>query len=358
MRHNVPLTTELKFQNLRHALLMAGIVTTLLPTAPSHAQQLAVRELWRTNGDPATILFMGITGMAEAADGSIWVSDMGSLILALDSTLSVRQVARKGDGPGEVRGPSRMSRTPDGGLAVFDILRGSIELFDSSGNFERRVQLGFRIINGKGFVVLPNGEFVLSGGVMGGQYLPGGEIAESGFSIHRFSRDGEPVQSWWPIRETRDPHAGRMVAGGPVAVLPDGSILFSDASPHQIFRFSTEGAKRELLAADPQLLKAIGDDFITKEGSGPSGSISYAWDFPQSRLVASMPSGEILNVVEFHNANRTLFQLYTPAGAPITQTWVDTAYTAFSITRNGDLLARWTDPQTHEDYLVRLEIRY
>jgi hypothetical protein len=166
------------------------------------------------------------------------------------------------------------------------------------------------------------------------------------------------IYSWWPIRETKNPRAGWMVAGGPVACLPDGSILFSDASPHQTFRYSADGTEHKTLASDPKLLIAIGDEFITVHGASPSASTTFDWDFPQSRLVSLLPSGELLNVVEFHKAGRTLFQLYTSEGIPLTQTWVNTAYNAFSLTRNGDILARWTDPDTYEDYVVRLQVEY
>lgn len=334
-------------------------LAALASSTPANAQRLIVKELWRTNGDPETILFMGITGMAEATDGSVWLSDgPASQVLALDSALVPRLVARRGDGPGEFRGPSQMARTPANGLAIYDILRGSIEVFNPSGEFERRITLRARAVNSKGFVVLPTGEFILSGGIPGAGWTRREDIMEGEHSIHRFSRTGELIQSWWPIRETKNPRAGWMVAGGPVAVLTDGSLLFTDASPHQILRFSADGAEHRLLAADPKLLKAIGDEFITIHGSGPSASTTFDWNFPQSRLVGLLPSGELLNVVEFHEAGRTLFQLYTSAGAPLTQTWVDTAYNAFSLTRNGDILARWTDPDTYEDYVVRLMVEY
>ncbi len=149
-----------------------------------------------------------------------------------------------------------------------------------------------------------------------------------------------------------------MVAGGPVSALPDGSILFSAAAPHRILHFSADGTEGKLLASDPELLKPIGDDFIIETGSGASRLVTFAWAFPQSRLISSLPSGHLLNVVEFNEAGRTLFQLYTPAGLPLAHTWVNTAYRAYTIARGGDVLAEWVDPDTHEQYVVRLRIEY
>lgn len=336
-------------------LILAGMIIS----TPAIAQKLVVEELWRTNGDPATTLFTSVSGAAEAADGSIWVSDgRVNQVLALDSTLAVRIVAREGDGPGEVSGPTHIARTPAGGLAIYALGRHSIEVFGPDGKFERRVALRVGIWNAKGFAVLPDGDFILSGGIPGGAYVRGGDIPEGQFAIHRFSQKGELVHSWWPIRNTRDPHAGVMVAGGSVAILCDGSILYSDASPHQIFRFSANGSERRLLASDPELLEPIGDEFIKVTSSGGSLVTNYEWHFPQSRLVAQLSSGHILNVVQFLDDNRTLFQLYTSAGVPLAETWVDTAYRTYSLTSNGDLLADWMDPETHERYLVRLKIEY
>lgn len=337
----------------------SGFLSILLITSVTDAQTLVVQEVWRTKGDPTSNLFVGITGMAEASDGSIWISDSrGGHVLSLDSALTLRVVARGGDGPGEVRGPSLIAKTPADGLAIYDISRRSIEVFGPSGKFERRIMLEAYVTNPKGFAALPDGEFILSGGIPGAGYIPGGEIPEGSFAIHRISSSGALAQSWWPIRKTKNPRAGWMVAGGPVTALSDGSLLFSDASPHQIIHFSADGTLLRRLASDPELLKAIGDEFITETGSGTSRVVRFYWDFPQSRLITRLVSGELLNVVEFTEAGRTLFQLYTPDGTPLAHTWVNTPYRAYSITRNGEILADWMDTDTHEQYAVRLKVEY
>jgi hypothetical protein len=260
----------------------AGILAALIVTTTANAQSLVVKELWRTNGGPETILFASVNGIGEAADGSIWISDSrAAQVLLLDSTRTLHLVARSGDGPGEVLGPSRMAPTPAGGLAIYDIGRTSIEFFGPEGTFERRVTLKAGVWNPKGFAVLPNGEFILSGGVPGAGYVPGSALSEAQYGIHRISRSGDLIHSWWPIRKTKDPHAGVMVAGGPVASLPDGSVLFSDASPHQIIQFSADGAERRPIASNPDLLQAVGDEFIIVTGSGASRTTRYDWSFPQ-----------------------------------------------------------------------------
>ncbi len=113
-----------------------GIFAALVIASAVNAQELVVKELWRTKGGTETVLLAGITGMAEAADGSIWVSDgRVSQVLSIDSVQAVRVVARRGEGPGEVRGPSRIAPMPAGGLAIYDLSRRSIELFGPDGKF-------------------------------------------------------------------------------------------------------------------------------------------------------------------------------------------------------------------------------
>jgi hypothetical protein len=103
------LKQSLRAPCLACCLMLASL--WLMLANPAAGQQLIVKELWRTNGDPATILFVSVSGAAEASDGSIWISDgRAGQVLALDSTLAVRVVAREGDGPGEVRSPTEPPR--------------------------------------------------------------------------------------------------------------------------------------------------------------------------------------------------------------------------------------------------------
>lgn len=334
-------------------------MAALLITGTAHAQKLSVVEVWRTKGEPETALFASISGMAEAVDGSIWVSDpRAGVVLSIDSALTIHVIARSGEGPGEVSGPTRIARTPEGGLAVYDLSGQRIEIFNRDGEFARRVMLEVPIWNSKGFAISTTGQIILSGGIPGASFFRHGDLPEGNYGIHRFSPDGELVDSWWSIPDTQNPRAAMYVAGGPVDILENGSILFSDAAPHRILKFSADQNDTNLIASNPDLLEPVGDDFITVTGSGASRQVTFDWQFPQSRLITQLPSGRLLNVVEFHEQGRTLFQLYTSDGASLAKTWVDNAYTAWSTTRDGDILAEWVDPTTHESYAVRLELTY
>ena len=213
-------------------IALAGTLIVLL-NRPVAAQQISITELWSTAGSEQTELLVSIKGMSETGDGSIWIAEGRgkAYILAVDAHGSPdRIVARDGDGPGELRAPHLIAGRPDGGTAVYDISRSSIELFDREAHFERRVKLAAQLMNPKGFDVLPTGAFVLSGGMIGNAY-----------AIHQFAKDGSLIRSFHPVPETQNPRAGIMAGGGPVEALPDGSILFSQAAPYNIIHYSADG---------------------------------------------------------------------------------------------------------------------
>jgi hypothetical protein len=322
--------------------LLAAVSLAITPTAD--AQGLQLRERWSTRGAPGKE-FISIDGMAEARDGTVWVSDPrgGAVYGVAPDAASMRVVARSGNGPGEVRGPHHIAQTPDGGLAVLDLGHNAIEVFDGSSRFQYRIPLQYPIVNPKGFVVLPGNRFVVSGGIYG--------RAES---IHIFGLDGRLSASWLPAPRTINLRAGVLVAGGPLAPMGDGSLLFSRAAPHEIAVFSANGAQVRGIARDRRLLPAIGDDFIHERGSGPSLTRSFRWDFPQSKAVFRLPDGRVLNVVRFYDEGTSLWEIYSVDGRLLRRATVRRAYSPWSLTRSGDVLASYVDPDTQEQVAVRL----
>jgi hypothetical protein len=274
--------------------------------------------------------------MIEAAPGTVWIADSrNSRILAVsDSGRRFSLVARDGEGPGEVHGPDYMARSHAGDIAVYS--SRSVDVFSRDGDFIRRVRMRMQFENVKGFTVLPSGAFVVSGGSLG-----------NGYSVHRISADGRSVVSWDSIPKTRNPRAGAMVAGGVVRALDDGRILFSRSAPHEIAIFSSDGKHVDTIAHDPDLLKPIGDDFIVETVTNGQWSRSFRWFFPQARAVFRLENGDILNVVDYREQDRSLWELYR-GRQRIAKTIIPRAYRPWNLTSTGDILASYIDPYTDE----------
>ena len=329
-------------------LVCLGLILLCGRTPDAPRATLTVEERWATRGSAAIGEFVGIGGMAEATDGRIWVSDSRpGRIVALDSSgRGLGVLAASGDGPGELRGPARITRTPTGEMAVHDVGRRAIEVFDRSGRYRRRIALRYTIENPKGFAALPAGGFIISGGIAG-----------QASAIHRFSSDGNLEASWHPIPVTRNPRAGRMVAGGPIAVRRDGLVLFSQAAPHRILLFSPGDTMPHQVAADPTLLPAVGDDFIVERMEDGAWVRSFRWLFPQSRAVFWRDDQTILNVVLFAEQGRTIWQLYDQRGRLLAAHETARSYFVWALADNGDVLGSYVDLATGQFSAVRLAVR-
>jgi hypothetical protein len=311
--------------------------------APLHPPgRVEIRETWATKGAPGQE-FTWIGGMAENSDGSVWVTDSWNrVVVAFDRAgRSPRLIARKGKGPGEMEGPTLLAHRPRGGVAVYNVANGSVELFAENGRFERRVAIPTLVYSPKGFVVQPSGHFVLSGGT-----------ARGTTSIHRFTADGEPAESWYPAQRSSDPRVQPHIAGGPLAVLADGSLLFSQAAPHRIFRFGPSGDVGRMFAEDRGLLKPVAEDFTRVK----DGWVTMRWWFPQSRGVFPLSDGRVLNVVRNKEEGYSFWEVYSPRGRRIASARVERDYEPWAMARDGTLLASYTDPDTDEVVAARLAI--
>lgn len=121
--------------------LRTGSIGLLLPTAtvlPTTAQQ--TREL-RTDrelrGTPTPVfqvgadegeeweLLVGVRAVAFDDSDTMYVLDAGNFrVLAFDSAgRFLRQIGRRGDGPGELAAPTSLAVTADGMVVVADIAR-------------------------------------------------------------------------------------------------------------------------------------------------------------------------------------------------------------------------------------------
>ncbi|HEU0054919.1 MAG TPA: hypothetical protein VFQ39_17155, partial [Longimicrobium sp.] len=281
-----------------------GALTARMGVAglPGSTAAIAVQPVWEVKGPPRLELG-GVAGMGETGDGSVWITDdMNRRIVRVSADgTGFRVAARQGQGPGEFAVPTMIAPRPDGGVAVYDIERQSLELFSSSGAFEKSVPLDRQVINPKGFAILSNGEAILSGALAAGEG-----------SIHRFGVDGRLRSSWYPIPRSRDEYESRLIAGGPVAARPDGGLYFSQAAPHRISMLTLQRnrTRQSIVAEDPHILRPIADDFSKIEGHWRT----FRWWFPQSKGIFVLPDGRLLNIITNAEEGYSLWELYSRGG--------------------------------------------
>lgn len=96
----------------------------------------AMGEEWEQFGDVRSVMFDGA--------GHLYVFDSQVeriFVVGQDGTL-LREVGRKGRGPGEFRAAMEMVVREDGSVVVADLAHRAYLLFDASGDFERMVAMG------------------------------------------------------------------------------------------------------------------------------------------------------------------------------------------------------------------------
>jgi hypothetical protein len=331
----------------RTATLLLTLALLLSLAAADDQSSLQVHEVWATTGSRATP-FGAIGGMIEGPTGEIFVSDQINVAVfsIQPQGMAVRQVARQGRGPGEVSTPSLMARTPNGGIALWDIGHNVILLLDAEFRETGRVQPEFGVYNPKGFAVLADTSFVLSGGSF-----------RSGLGIHHFSSDGKHQASWLPAPEVESRSARIHLAGAPVAAAADGMILFTRPAPHLIAKLDPTTGAIVALAEDRAIIPAIGDDFEQRRTIDGREVVAPQWFYPQSRGVFELPDGAILNVITRRYDGESTFELYDPSGKLQWRHTVNKPYQPYASTRDGRILASYPDPQTDEAVAVLLELR-
>ncbi len=144
-----------------------------------------------------------------------------------------------------------------------------------------------------------------------------------------------------------------MIAGGPLAIEKDGSVLFSQAAPHRIVRYTPTGTLVKLVAEDKSVVPPIGDDFVVRKPD----AISYKWFFPQSRAIIPLNDGRILNVVRLNDERASIWELYDQSGRLLIRQRVQKAYEAWGLAKDGmTVIASYLDPETGESVAALLAI--
>ena len=159
-----------------------------------------------------------------------------------------------------------------------------------------------------------------------------------------------------------------MATGGAVHGLSDGSVLYSQGTPHRIVRYEASGSgagevREHPVAALEGFLDAPGDAVIVETVEDGVPIRGFNVSYPQSRAVWMTEGGRVLNVVVAEEEGESIWQLFDEnAGSPqgdarlVAETRVSEAYTPWFRCRNGDILASLTDPVTGVPIIVRLAL--
>lgn len=107
-------------------------------------------------------LLSRVSGVAFDARDNLYVLDGGNnRVLVFDARGKfIRQIGKKGSGPGELMSPVGLALTKDGYVAVTDLGRPGVSLFKSDGAFVKNIMLGDSL----GFPALQNGTLAHPGG--------------------------------------------------------------------------------------------------------------------------------------------------------------------------------------------------
>lgn len=367
--------TEARFRDRRPSrLLWSSLAVVLLwlqaPSLFSAVQlraqssaasvRLTVEEVWSSDGFDMAGGLSHVAGLAEAAGGALWISDVaaggpGRVLVHHGSTPpgTTRVVARTGDGPGEVLRPNRIAVAPNGDVAVYDSGRGGVEIYAPDGEPRGRVRFPVPVDWTKGFDALASGGLVLSGPVQG-----------IDFAVHWFGPRGALRRSWGAPAAARDIQARMIGTGGAVHALDDGGFLYSQGAPHLVARWdghALEGdGDGDRVAALSGLLEAPGDAVVVETVVDGVPWRSFNVTYPQSVAVFDVAGGLILNVVRMIDEGATSWQLVEPGPAAdedavlLAETRVGVAYLPFSESPGGDFLATRMDPVTGNSVVVRL----
>lgn len=349
------------------------IVAQVAP--PPRVAVLEIEEVWNADGKEIADGLSVVVGLVEGEDGRIWILDTWPVqgrVLVLDpETLNAEIVGGTGDGPGEVRFPTGITITRDRRIAVYDMSRRAVEIYEASGKPFRRVQLrtvaaGFA--GTKGFVALASGGYLISAF---------SNLEPS--AIHYFDEDGRWLRGWkeryppkdafpateWTLAVMMAQQSG---TGGWLDALPDGSFLYSEKVRLNIVRFEasisgSDWTERPVVSM-PELFDPPGAAIVERTDDGGLG---FGDRYPHTLGLYVLNNGHILSIVDFEGEQGWLWQVFDPKGSAdadgteavlVAEASLDREYIPRFVCENGDLLATVKNPVTDIYHILRLRLSH
>lgn len=144
--------------HLSATLPWAVVLAVAMPAAAQQTVELPKRDRALTGKSetvfsvgvdegPEWEMFASVTGVAFDADDNLYVLDGGNarvLVFGPDGRF-VRQIGKKGGGPGELQSPMSLTVTAGGEVVVTDLGRRAFSIFDREGNFRHNVEFDMEL---------------------------------------------------------------------------------------------------------------------------------------------------------------------------------------------------------------------
>lgn len=339
---------SLRLNVIRHLTVLMGFLLALLPTS-GKAQMITVREVASSRGSVA-VPFGTINDMVAIGGGRVVISDDVNRILHVwtPATGAVAVFARTGDGPGEVRTPTRLAPRPGGGFALYDAGASAIFYFDAAGKPDGATRINGIVSNPKSLAIDSSGHIWISGGRLADQR-----------QIHVFAPDGRRVAAYGdPSPYLKSEYPKIQAAGGALRNLPGGGMLFSWGAPLRIVRFAENNPNAaQLVVEDRSVLGELREqDIYTPARNVHPDAMTFHWWHDRTTAVFVMPDGRLLNVITRYNSGTSDWLVYSSTSALLGRVTIPGAYHPFHRTPDGRVLATYKDPDTDESVAVLLDV--
>lgn len=131
-------------------------------------------------------VFSNVPSVAFDGNGSLYIVDRddGRVLVFSKEGRFARQIARQGEGPGELRIPMAVAVTSEGIVAVFDMANRALSLFDREGTYQSLARLDPRY----GMIQAP-----IRAGAGGGLLMAGSQVTMGGRGAPPAIRDSLPI---------------------------------------------------------------------------------------------------------------------------------------------------------------------
>lgn len=282
-------------------------------------------EEWEQFGDVKKVMFDGA--------GQLYVFDSQTeriFVVDTDGAL-VREIGRKGEGPGEFRNAADFVALEDGRIVVADMGHRAYHIFDANGDFERMVRMGgdpsYTAVGSH--MPLRGSDAVVTSMAGGSMSITVQAVAGSGVPerpdpvsqpIERLDLSGEEVvrdtiaEGWLApkgglvpsFRQSRDGGVSVSFGGSSLprvftprlswGVLPDGTVAFSDSSTYAV-KIAADGTGVARILTRPfppepvtdRLIKAEKDRRLKRLAATPDDDLGGSRTVIDGQVVAVDP---------------------------------------------------------------------
>lgn len=300
-------------------------------------------EVWSTGNGPR---FGYVTDMMAWADGTVWIADAETGRVSWVGPNGEIKCCIATEARGDV---ASIDALANGGAVVMGLLSRRALFYSARKSLFHDAPLPD--IWSRGVVGLPDGRFMVSGGLRGTE--------ASRYAIHRFDSRGTYLNSFHPALEHHDPKAVHRLSGGPLAVTTGGDLLMAAAAPFQITRY------RDARPDNPQLVvedhTIVSPAQLSRALVPEDPHVTYSPRWNRTIYVGEMSDGNILSVVHLYPDNprapvQSLWVVVAPDGNITARTTFAAQFHVWDTTPDGRFLVSYVDPEKRQELAAEVEV--